>query len=96
MHRPRPYRLQLQVRIGIRGKDKSGRDFQERCPTVNVSRGGACLLANRHIPPGTTLAISVSGEIDGRAQVVWAERGHDIEPHRLGIKFLEMKEWIVK
>lgn len=96
MHKKRSYRLKLPIKIGIVGKDKSGLHVNEQCPAINVSRDGACLVSQHQIPRGSILIVSVAGQVQGKAEVIWSEGGHNAPPHRLGIKFLEMDEWIVK
>lgn len=96
MHKKRAYRLKIPLKMGVFGEEKEGLQFSEQCSTMNVGPGGACLVSRHHLTPGSIIILSVAGQIEGKAVVVWSERGVDEIPHKAGIKFLEMSEWIVK
>jgi len=65
------------------------------CITCDISEGGAGLLLDNPLPPGTCLYFQIKlhnlpNPASGIARVVWASRDVYSEKYRAGLEFLEI------
>ncbi len=52
-------RIALTMPVFVRGIDESGQEFLEFSTVLNVSRGGALLLTQRHLPPAAHVSLQI-------------------------------------
>ncbi len=50
-------RIALTMPVFVRGTDELGKEFVDFSTVLNVSRGGALLLTQRHLPPSKPVSL---------------------------------------
>jgi DNA-binding response OmpR family regulator len=89
-------RVRMRLQLNLRGTDASGRKFEERTITENVSAAGFLCNCMSALANGTTVEVTLSGGSEryaGQAQVV-REESFGTPWHRYGFKLLEKtKDW---
>jgi hypothetical protein len=90
-------RLQLAIPVFIRTRDRSGKDSLEFATAINISPGGALVVARRSLPKSALVSLEIPsapiGPANGlktssrimQAKAVWV--GHLDDYHLLGLKF---------
>lgn len=90
-------RLQLAIPVFIRTRDRIGKDSLEFATAVNISPGGALVVARRSLPKSATVSLEIPSAPIGpayglrtssrimQAKAVWV--AHLDDYHLLGLKF---------
>ena len=90
-------RLQLAIPVFVRTRDRNGKDSLEFATAVNISPGGALVVARRSLPRSGQLSLEIPsapvGPADAlntasrimQAKTVWV--AHLDDYHLLGLKF---------
>ena len=91
-------RLQLSIPVFVRSRDGQGKESLEFATAVNISAGGALVVARHSLPKSAAVSLEIpSAPISYtkgipptsrviRAKAVWVN--HEDDYHLLGLKFL--------
>lgn len=91
-------RLQLHVSCFLAGPDESGQEFSDFTKILNISSGGALVLATHPTAPGSQLILEIPVPAGIRLQehiqtnrplpveVVWSR--HEGNRYKVGVKFV--------
>ena len=90
-------RVSLVVPVVIEGEDLSNSSFREETTTENVSKSGACIIAQRQIKLGTLITIIASeGKFRSQAIVkrIWIDDRN--KKTKIGIQFSgPVQNWVL-
>ncbi|MCA1594766.1 MAG: PilZ domain-containing protein [Acidobacteria bacterium] len=94
--RPRSPRVPVNFTVELEGKDAAGEPFQASAEAVRVSRGGATLITELSLQPGTTVRLTppFGRSLDAEVNGVWMDETDGRQ--RIGVKLLDPNGWFAE
>ena len=94
--RPRSPRVPVEFALGVEGKTPSGESFKVRAQAIKISRGGATILLDADVAPGSILTLTppFGRELDAEVNGVWTDALDG--RRRIGVKLLDTDGWFAE
>jgi len=94
--RPRNPRVPVEFALEVRGIDAAGKAFHLRAQAVKISRGGATIIIDAEVKPGTVVRLTppFGHELDAEVNGSWTD---EIDGRRrIGVKLLADDGWFAE
>ena len=91
--RPRNPRVPVEFALEVRGTDSSGKQFHLSAQAVKISRGGATIVIDADIKPGSLVRLTppFGRDLDAEVNGAWTD---EIDGRRrIGVKLLSDDGW---
>lgn len=96
LQRPRSPRVPVNFTVEIEGLTTKGEPFRVSAEAVRVSRGGATLITDVDVGPGTAVRLTppFGRVLDAEVNGVWTDKtdGHQ----HIGVKLLDPNGWFAE
>ena len=94
--RPRNPRVPVEFSLEVKGTDTTGKAFQLRAQAIKISRGGATIVIDADVKPGSVVHLTppFGHELDAEVNGSWTD---DIDGRRrIGVKLLDDDGWFAE
>ncbi|HXD34715.1 MAG TPA: PilZ domain-containing protein [Pyrinomonadaceae bacterium] len=94
--RPRNPRVPVEFALEVRGTDTSGKTFQLSAQAIKISRGGATIIIDADVKPGSIVRLTppFGHELDAEVNGAWTD---EIDGRRrIGVKLLDTDGWFAE
>src|SRR6185295_16209901 len=94
--RPRSPRVPVEFALEVEGNDRNGKEFQTKATATKISRGGATLLIDTDVAPGTVIKLAppFGGSLEAEVNGSWVD---DLDgKRRIGVKLLDADGWFAE
>jgi hypothetical protein len=94
--RPRSPRVPVNFAVEIEGRTEAGEPFRVEAEAVRVSRGGATLITDVAVTPGTAVRLTppFGRSLDAEVNGVWIDDSDGRQ--RIGVKLLDQNGWFAE
>ena len=94
--RPRSPRVPVEFSLDVEGNDSNGQSFQAKAVATKISRGGATILIDVDVAPGTLIKLvpPFGGTLEAEVNGSWTD---DLDgKRRIGVKLLDADGWFAE
>src|SRR5881392_1250835 len=94
--RPRNPRVPVEFALEVDGTDSAGKPFHLHAQAVKISRGGATIIIDADVKPGSVVRLMppFGRELDGEVNGAWTD---EIDGRRrIGVKLLDNDGWFAE
>jgi hypothetical protein len=94
--RPRNPRVPVEFALEVRGTNSAGIPFHVRAQAVKISRGGATIVINVEVTPGSVVRLTppFGRELNAEVNGTWLD---EIDGRRrIGVKLLDQDGWFAE
>jgi hypothetical protein len=94
--RPRNPRVPVEFALEVRGTNVAGKPFQLRAQAVKISRGGATIVIDAEVAPGSVVRLTppFGRELDAEVNGAWVDEMDG--RRRIGVKLLDQDGWFAE
>jgi hypothetical protein len=94
--RPRNPRVPVEFALEVKGTNSAGIPFHVRAQAVKISRGGATILINVEITPGSVVRLTppFGRELDAEVNGAWTDEIDGRQ--RIGVKLIDQNGWFAE
>lgn len=94
--RPRNPRVPVEFALEVKGTDVSGKAFHLRAQAVKISRGGATIIVDAEVKPGSVVRLTPPFGHELAAEVNGAWTDELDGRRRIGVKLLDNDGWFAE
>jgi hypothetical protein len=94
--RPRNPRVPVEFGLEVKGTNSAGKPFHVQAQAVKISRGGATIVIDAEITPGSLVRLTppFGRELDAEVNGTWID---EIDGRRrIGVKLLDADGWFAE
>ncbi len=94
--RPRNPRVPVEFALEVRGTNSAGNPFHVRAQAVKISRGGATIVIDAEVTPGSVVRLTppFGRELTAEVNGAWID---EIDGRRrIGVKLLDQDGWFAE
>lgn len=94
--RPRSPRVPVEFALRVAGKTPGGEPFNVQAQAIKISRGGATILLDADVAPGSVVKLTppFGRELDAEVNGVWTDQVDG--RRRIGVKLLDEDGWFAE
>lgn len=94
--RPRSPRVPVEFGLEVEGKTAAGEPFHVQAQAIKISRGGATIVLDAEVLPGSVIKLTppFGRKLDAEVNGVWTDENDGRQ--RIGVKLLDADGWFAE
>jgi hypothetical protein len=94
--RPRNPRVPVEFALEVRGTNSAGNPFHLQAQAVKISRGGATIIIDVEVTPGSVVRLTppFGRELDAEVNGAWIDEIDGLR--RIGVRLLDQDGWFAE